>query len=244
MKRYHDFQISSGVNPELAERNTATYARRLLAWRADMIARTETMTAAHSGLVAGWEANMFEGLLPARALMKWIVTEDDRLCERCAPMDGVTQFVGKAYETSIKGFPEGMPEQHSKKKRRLGGPRPGSKRNKLREENLDGRVVPLGKKIRVLHPPLHPGCRCSLVLVIPPDPAELLASRVEVYQSVDGLYHYQARLVGVKNAKLAPTLCMRDVKTMSPRAFFDFGDKRGGVHYERACPICASFLSF
>lgn len=162
--RYHDSMVMAEVNPELIARNTATYARRLLAWRADMVARTETMVAAHTGLVAGWRANLGSGLLRTTVRMRWQTTEDDRLCERCAPMDGQLQKIGDEFVSMVKGFPDGLPTQPSKKRRRIGGPRPGSRRNPLRQESLDGRTVPLVRALHVLHPPLHPACRCTLTL--------------------------------------------------------------------------------
>lgn len=158
------------MRTETAERNVEVYRKRLLAYRADMIARTEAMNAAHGGLVEGWLANMEAGFLDPGALMEWVVTEDDRTCARCVPMDGKRVKVrGGVFEATEKGFPDGVVEWGSSpgsRRKRKGGIKPGTAREEWREVELDGRVVPLAKPIRVGHPPLHPNCRCSLRLVV------------------------------------------------------------------------------
>jgi hypothetical protein len=152
-----------------ATRNVETYRRRLLNYRAEMIARTEAMNAAHGGLVEGWRANIEAGWLPGDSLMQWVVTEDDRACERCVPMDGQrVRVLGGVFEATVKGYPDGMPDwgtSPGSRAKRKGGAKPGTKGGDWRREDLDGRVVELRKPIRVAHPPLHPNCRCSLVLV-------------------------------------------------------------------------------
>lgn len=157
-----------GVPEKTLERNVETYRRRLLAWRAETIARTETMTASHAGLVEGWKLARDQGRLPGEVRMQWVVTEDDRLCERCAPLDGVTVALGGVFEATVKGFPDGMPDEVTpgSERRRKGGLRPGSGREPVRDEGLEGRLVPLRRPIRVSHPPLHPNCRCTLILAI------------------------------------------------------------------------------
>lgn len=152
-----------------AEKNVATYRQRLLAWRAETIARTEAMRAAHGGLVEGWRANIDAGFLPETALMKWVVTEDDRTCSRCAPMEyhPPVPVIGGMFTAREKGFPDGVPEYGTSlaaQRARKGGIKPGTKRDEWRDTHLDGFTVPM-TPIRVPFPPLHPRCRCSLAIV-------------------------------------------------------------------------------
>ncbi len=89
-------------NPN-ADKLVADYSDRLLVSRADTIARTETMTAANYGQVDAWGAMQDAGYLPPDFQMEWLVTDDDRLCDDCAPMDGQQVGVGSQFEQTEKG---------------------------------------------------------------------------------------------------------------------------------------------
>lgn len=158
-----------------------TYARRLLAYRAENIARTETISAAHAGQLEGWLEMANRGAIDRRrARLVWDVKEDDRLCPWCAPMDGQTVGLGEMFIATHKGFPEGKPENRGPGSERL-KPRPlrPDPRSQPRDDQgrflpffakrderdeLDGRLVELSKPIVVQHPPLHPQCRCTINL--------------------------------------------------------------------------------
>jgi|SRR5581483_4705302 len=89
-------------NPQ-ADKLVSAYSDRLVAWRADTIARTETMTAANYGQVDAWSAMQSAGYLPDDFAMEWLVTDDDRLCDDCAPMDGQQVGVGGTFSQTEKG---------------------------------------------------------------------------------------------------------------------------------------------
>ncbi len=80
---------------------TARYSRKLLNLRARSIARTETINASIVGQQEAWKQMARDGLLDtSRFWQKWVVTRDDRLCERCAPMDGkLIRLDGRFLET-------------------------------------------------------------------------------------------------------------------------------------------------
>lgn len=168
LNRYWESMMKAGVPLEKAAKNADTYYRRLLAWRAETIARTETIYASHAGLLAGWHAAVAEGRLGFDVRKKWMVTEDDRLCERCAPMDGQSVPLDSDFLSNTKGFPEGLPTDAGpgSKRRRKTGLKPGSKKAPHRLDHLDG-VLVASRPVRVPHPPLHPNCRCTMVLDIP-----------------------------------------------------------------------------
>lgn len=79
------------------------YADRMLANRAETIARTETINAARLGTQAAWRQAGEKGLLSHNKIRQgWMVTPDDRLCEYCAAVpdmnpDGVP--LGGQFET-------------------------------------------------------------------------------------------------------------------------------------------------
>jgi SPP1 gp7 family putative phage head morphogenesis protein len=64
--------------------------------RAEMIARTETMTAANEGQREGWDQAVEEGLLTGDEKREWIATGDEGVCDECDALDGeVTDLDGQ-----------------------------------------------------------------------------------------------------------------------------------------------------
>lgn len=170
-ERYEEKLRADGVPEDKIARNVATYRRRLVAWRAEGVARTETMEAAHAGLVEGWRAAIEAGRLPSDIQMEWDAQEDKLTCERCAPLDGKRVPVRDGeFVADRKGFPDGVPQTATpaSRRRRKTGIKPGTRKAPIRDESLDGVLVELKPPIRVGYPPLHPRCRCTLRLVVPP----------------------------------------------------------------------------
>jgi SPP1 gp7 family putative phage head morphogenesis protein len=66
--------------------------------RAEVIARTETMTAANEGQSLLWDQAVEDGLLTGKEQQVWIVTPDDRLCPICEPMDGEQVGLDEAFD--------------------------------------------------------------------------------------------------------------------------------------------------
>lgn len=178
--RYTEGMIRQGVPPERVAHFSQAYAQRLLNWRADAIARTETMTAAHAGQYEAWRQAFAQGLYRLHETwVEWVVTEDDRLCPKCAPMDGKRVRYGEFFVADVKGFPEGRPDVDTPGSRRrrqgpirpdpLGQPRDAQGRftrigKRDGSDRLDGALEPLRAPVHVLHPPLHPQCRCAMRL--------------------------------------------------------------------------------
>ena len=73
--------------------------------RAELIARTETMTAANEGQRQGWKQAVKKGLLSTRARRVWIATEDRRICPQCDGLDGKTADMDGDYPGGIGGPP-------------------------------------------------------------------------------------------------------------------------------------------
>lgn len=89
------------------DRMTQRYADRLLKIRAENIARTETLAAENEGQRELWNQAAADGLLdPTTTRRRWIVTEDDRLCPLCEPLDGETvPLLGGVYSGGVSGPP-------------------------------------------------------------------------------------------------------------------------------------------
>jgi hypothetical protein len=81
---YWQAQIEAGSSYTEAKKRRSIYEKRLLRYRAEMIARTETIRAAEQGKQESWRQAMDEDLLdPDTTRRVWIITPDDRLCDFC-----------------------------------------------------------------------------------------------------------------------------------------------------------------
>jgi SPP1 gp7 family putative phage head morphogenesis protein len=91
--------MKEGASDEVIAKRTQEYAKRLLAYRAETIARTETLAASNSGTYQSWLQARDEGFLAPNVVRKWIVTPDDRLCPLCQQMTGATAGLEEPFNT-------------------------------------------------------------------------------------------------------------------------------------------------
>jgi len=80
-----------------ARGKAAKYAAKLLKYRAENIARTETLTASNRGQLELWQQAVEQGFLPKHVRRKWLLTDDDRLCSTCAEMAGATAGLDEVF---------------------------------------------------------------------------------------------------------------------------------------------------
>lgn len=85
-----DKMVAQGRPASAIETQTDRYAARLLRYRAETIARTETVAAANEGQLQLWKQAQQRGLLPGKVRRKWITTPDERLCPICKGLNGKT----------------------------------------------------------------------------------------------------------------------------------------------------------
>lgn len=151
---------TSGLSEERIDKAYEFYTAKKIRQRATRIARTEVMGALNAGSLESWKQAQRDGLLPANAKKKWIVTKDDALCPVCRPMKEQEQSFGKKF------------------------------------------ILPNGKK--VMFPPAHPDCRCTMG-----DPSAFKA-RKEMYNFVRGFLPPLARK-------------LKEVNILAPDDFMDGG---------------------
>lgn len=134
--RFFRRALARDVPLNLAQRNAAAYADRLIAYRARNIARTEILSAANFGQLEYWQQLGEAGLINVTVVEReWIVSDDDRLCPQCAPMAGVrVRGLDGPFESINLGL---APNEWT-----------------TRDE-----------AVFVDYPPLHPSCRCTIALV-------------------------------------------------------------------------------
>ena len=99
VKRYRDNLVTSGTKAQQANKMADKYARRLLKYRAEMIARTEVSRAMSLGQTETWNQARDNDLIPPDTLRVWITTPDERLCSICGPMDGETATLDGVWDT-------------------------------------------------------------------------------------------------------------------------------------------------
>lgn len=173
--RYAEGLRLQGLSEERVGQLTEVYASRLLNWRASTITRTEVIHVSMAAQVAYWQQLQDEGIIDRdRTWMEWVVTEDDRLCLWCAPMDGQRVRIGDSFLSTHKGFPHGKPIAESTLPAQKTTLRPdprGPTRNVFGEYAISkalgeeiATLEVLAQSKRILHPPLHPNGRCTLRL--------------------------------------------------------------------------------
>lgn len=86
------------LNEERIQRMVDRYRERLVNYRAEMIARTETMRASNMGAYAEQIAAGMNGLFDLRTARRiWMTTPDDRACDVCGFLDGQEVGFGEMF---------------------------------------------------------------------------------------------------------------------------------------------------
>lgn len=107
VERYRAQLMDDGFTRAVADKRAAAYAKKLLRYRANLIAKTEAALAANEGQRAAWHALVAQGRLdPALFEREWI-TIVRGACPICAALDGKrAPLLGGAYEGGAEGPPE------------------------------------------------------------------------------------------------------------------------------------------
>jgi len=101
--------LEAGRSADDVARLAERYGKQLLNGRGLTIARNETVNSSLGGQTELWRQAVDKGLLdPDKTQRQFIVTDDDRLCPICAPMDGQTVGLEEPFIDG-DGQPVGMP---------------------------------------------------------------------------------------------------------------------------------------
>jgi SPP1 gp7 family putative phage head morphogenesis protein len=94
------------MSQEQIDRMVSRYYERALAYRAETIARTETIRASMAGEHEAWRQAAEQGLLDtARTRRIWITAHDERVCPVCQPLNGVQVRLGEPFTGGIDAPP-------------------------------------------------------------------------------------------------------------------------------------------
>lgn len=98
LQKYEERKIAAGVTGDELESLLSKFSRKLIRERALTIARTEGIRAVSEGQSSIWEKAVESGILPQDQEQMWVVTEDDRACPICVPMDGQKVRIGEVFD--------------------------------------------------------------------------------------------------------------------------------------------------
>jgi hypothetical protein len=80
------------LTPAQIDKMVAAYGRKYRKYRAETIARTESMRALNIGVQEGWRQAVMEGKVVEDLIRRfWKVARDERLCQICSPIPGLNK---------------------------------------------------------------------------------------------------------------------------------------------------------
>lgn len=95
---------AAGVRPDRIEARIAVRTRKMINYRARVIARHESIRAAQAGAQETWKEASAQGLInPDQFKRRFIVTDDERTCPICIPMDGQERGLEDPFESPYNG---------------------------------------------------------------------------------------------------------------------------------------------
>lgn len=89
---------AQGVAQGRIDQITEQYTKRLINYRARVIAHHESMEAVNRGRFELWKQLVDEGALPEDVQREWITSRDDAVCPICGPMHGQKRGLAEAFE--------------------------------------------------------------------------------------------------------------------------------------------------
>lgn len=105
-----DSLVREGADPDraaaMAEKFNTRETKRLRKWRAEAIARTETVRAQARGLSDSWNVARDEGVIDGSAKKEWIAgVGSDRTCPICLGLDGERVDLNATFSTGVSAPP-------------------------------------------------------------------------------------------------------------------------------------------
>ena len=104
VKNYRKNLIQTGMDKAKALSQSEKYAKRLLKYRAETIARTEVAIAVNKGQAEFWKQMKDDGSIPPTAMRIWIAEMDSKTCEICSPLNGELAPIDGSWSTGAGFF--------------------------------------------------------------------------------------------------------------------------------------------
>lgn len=101
LKKFTDQGLITAASD--AARLAEKYAAKLIRYRAQVIARNEVVVAANRGQRELWLQGVEQRVInPDKLWREWIVSDDDRLCEVCEPLEGTHAEIDGDYPSGLE----------------------------------------------------------------------------------------------------------------------------------------------
>lgn len=110
VKNYRQTLTQSGMNKTQVQKRVDAYAKRLLKYRAETIARTEVSIAVNTGQREFWLQRRDDGSIPPTAMRVWIAELDSKVCDICEPLNGQLAPLDGDWATSAGNY--SIPHAH------------------------------------------------------------------------------------------------------------------------------------
>lgn len=112
LRAFADNLVAQGVPYDDVIKRAARYAKQLIAQRALLIGRTETMTAMNAGIHAAWRVAMDQGLISPLSKRMWVAgAGSDRTCPICMSFHRTKAKMDEEF-TSKAGVKRMQPPAH------------------------------------------------------------------------------------------------------------------------------------
>lgn len=92
---------NTGLSQDQIDKFTQRYEERFIQHRAKTIARSESIRASNKGQRALWKQAREQGLLSKDVQRRWIVTGDDRDCDECDALDGISVGLDEEFSPGV-----------------------------------------------------------------------------------------------------------------------------------------------
>jgi len=100
----------TNLSPGQIDKMVGRYEERFVQYRAQTIARTESIRASSKGRRDVWRQAKEQGLLGDNAMREWEVSGDERTCDVCMGLDGQQAALDEEYEDGIFEPPDPHPD--------------------------------------------------------------------------------------------------------------------------------------
>lgn len=100
----------TGLDQARIDKMVDRYRERFIQYRAQTIARTESLRASNKGQRALWQQAIDQDLLPQDVEREWEVSGDERTCDLCNDLDGETAAMDEEFLPGIMEPPDPHPD--------------------------------------------------------------------------------------------------------------------------------------
>ncbi len=103
---------AKGLPETQIEKETERYAKKLVRYRAQMIARSEMISAANQGHLEAWKVGIDQGMIAKNAKKQWIAGIGERTCPICLELHGQKRFIHSPFHSKVLGRDLMRPTAH------------------------------------------------------------------------------------------------------------------------------------